>query len=275
MQIIKKLWNTSPKNVYAALMNRLSPTKIQPSWTGVEAGPFKGGQLYIDAQSFSGWKDMIHGRFDSFIYEELKTERALDGAVFWDIGAHFGYHTFSFASLVGDKGHVFSFEPNPFNATRFKMHLDKNPQQAKRITLVPVALSDTDGEVRFVFSDDVDGSSSSGSHLVDAKVPLSAETYVSFKNIDVETAKIDTFLKRPGIKAPDVMKIDVEGAEMLVLRGATEFFKTHKPIIFMEVHNISLMHQVQNFLVDQGYALKLLDESNSTLSKCFIKARPV
>lgn len=273
MSIFSKLWNNSPKSVVQAVANKVSGTKPHPTWTRVVSGPFANGQLYIDANSFSGWREMADGQFDAFIYNELGSAD-LTGAVAWDIGAHFGYHSFSFASLVGDSGHVYSFEPNPFNGKRFKMHLEKNSVQAKRITLNPIALSDTDGQATFVFSDDVDGSSSSGSHLEDAIVPLAAGTYAKFKHETVECLTIDSFVAKTSPRIPQYIKIDVEGAEMMVLRGAPAFFAKHRPVIFMEVHNILLMHAVHAFFVGLGYSVKVLDEENSTLSKCFIVARP-
>jgi FkbM family methyltransferase len=169
---------------------------------------------------------------------------------------------------------VYSFEPNPFNGERFNVHLEKNPVHARRITLNPIALSDADGQTTFVFSDDVDGSSSSGSHLESAIVPLAVGTYAKFKHQTVECLTIDSFVAKADPRIPQFMKIDVEGAEMMVLRGGTAFFAQHRPVIFMEVHNILLMHAVHAFFVGLGYSVKVLDEENSTLSKCFIVARP-
>jgi len=273
MSIVSKIWNSSPKAVVQAVANKLAGTKPSPSWTKVTSGPFENGQLYIDIGSFVGWQEMASGNFDAFIYKELG-DADLTGAVVWDIGAHFGYHSFSFASLVGDSGHVYAFEPNPFNGKRFKIHMEKNPVQAKRITLNPIALSDANGQTMFVFSEDVDGSSSSGSHLESAIVPLAAGTYAKFKHETVECLTIDSFIATTGARIPQFMKIDVEGAEMMVLRGGKEFFAQHRPVIFMEVHNIVLMYAVHAFFIGIGYSVKMLDEENSTLSKCFIVARP-
>ena len=59
------------------------------------------------------------------------------------------------------------------------------------------------------------------------------------------------------------------------LKGGKEFFKNHKPIIFMEVHNILMMFYVYKFLLKHGYSVKVLNENNSTLSRCFIMAQSV
>lgn len=274
MSLLSKLWNKSPKSVFQALNYRINRSTVKPEWREVKSGPFKGGQLFVAAESFSGWNEMISGSFDSFIYKELISCCNVEGAVFWDIGAHFGYHSFSFASLVGENGHVYSFEPNPFNATRFLMHLEKNACLAGRITLNTFALSDTDGETTFVFSSDVDGSCSSGSHLLEARAPLESDTYNNFQTQIVTTFTIDSIINKTGIKIPDIIKVDVEGAELLVLKGGNTFFAKHKPIIFMEVHNILMMYYVHNFMLKHGYSVRVLDECQSTLSKCFIIATP-
>lgn len=274
MSLLNKLWNKSPKNIVDALKAKIVSRKITPQWIKVKSGPLKGGQLFIDNGSFEGWQEMIDGSFDFFIYEELKHCFDLDGAVVWDIGAHFGYHSLSFASLVGEKGHIYSFEPNPYNITRFKLHLEKNVTQAKRIILNNFALSDVDGEENFIVSNDVNGSSSSGSYLQNVIPPLDSNTYKNFSTQVVRTLKIDTFLKTKGARVADIIKIDVEGAELLVLNGGKIFFQKNKPIIFIEVHNILMMFYTLLYLNRLGYDFKVLGEEKATLSRCFIMARP-
>jgi FkbM family methyltransferase len=254
------------------VLNRLVVKSAQPEWVNVSSGPLIGGKLFLDANSFSGWSEMISGTYDSFIYDEIKKECA-NGKVIWDIGAHFGYHSLSFSSIVGAQGHVYSFEPNPFNIERFKINVVSNPVFAERITLNTNALSDTDGVSTFVFSNDVDGSRSSGSHIAGATKPLLDSDYLNFSKQDVNTIKIDSLIADGKVKIPDILKIDVEGAELMVLNGASIFFEKHKPIIFMEVHNILMMFYVQKFLIGHGYDIKILNQSESTLSRCFIVAR--
>jgi FkbM family methyltransferase len=282
MSLLNKIWNKSPKEVFQAFKGKFQAFKgkiavsiTKPKWTEVKSGPLKGGQLFLAPDLFEVWNEMINGRYDSFIYEEIERCCNIVGAVCWDIGAHFGYHSFSFASLVGENGQVYAFEPNPFNVARFKMHLEKNKTQAKRITLNTFAISDVDGEMTFVFSNDVDGRRSTGSHLQNVNPPLEAGVYNNFKTQTVKTLTIDSFINTPDARIPDIIKIDVEGAELLVLMGGKEFFKNHKPIIFMEVHNILMMFYVHKFLLEHGYSVHVLNENNSTPSRCFIMAHSV
>jgi FkbM family methyltransferase len=254
------------------VLNRLFVKPKQPEWVNISSGPLIGGKLFIDEKSFVGWSEMISGTYDSFIYDEINKESA-NGKVIWDIGAHFGYHSLCFSSVVGVNGHVYSFEPNPFNIERFKINVVNNPELAKRISLNTNALSDTDGVSSFIFSNDVDGSRSSGSHIIGATKPLLDSDYNNFSKQEVNTIKIDSLIRGGNLRIPDILKIDVEGAELMVLNGASTFFEKHKPIIFMEVHNILMMFYVQKFLISHGYDINILNQSESTLSRCFIVAR--
>jgi FkbM family methyltransferase len=260
------------KNFFRKIIKKLFLVNNYPEWVRVSSGPLKDYELFMDIKSFSGWSEMVSGNYDSFIFNEIKKIN-IKGMTVWDIGAHFGYHSLTFAALVGDKGHIYSFEPNPFNLDRFKLNIAKNQELNKRITLIAKALSDKDGEDMFVFSNDVDGSRSSGSHLVGAATPLLDSTYLNFLRKNVETIRIDTLLTEAEVSIPDIIKIDVEGAELMVLNGSKAFFEKYKPIIFMEVHNILMMFYVQKFLTELGYEITVLNESESTLSRCFIMAK--
>lgn len=247
----------------------------EPRWSRVKAGPLAGGELFLDPDAPAYWeREMIEGNFDPFIYETLAGWGRAEGATFWDVGAHIGYHSLCFAALAGPRGRVVSFEPNPFNAARLRQHLERNADLAARVTLETCALSDSDGVASFEFSPEIDDGTSSGSHLSDAMAPGEAWEYAHFKKTDVKTARADTLLAEGRLPAPGVMKVDVEGAEQLVLEGARELLRTARPLLFVEVHNISQMFHVQKLLHAAGYAMDILDAEHSSASRCFTVARP-
>jgi FkbM family methyltransferase len=247
-----------------------------PRWLQVEGGPLEGGWLLLDPNSPADWEhEMAEGRFDPFIYEEIDRWGGAEGATFWDVGAHIGYHSFCVAALAGPKGRVFAFEPNPHNVDRFRLHLERNPDLAGRISLQSLALSNTDGEASFEFSPTVDDGTSTGSHLSNASLPSEASEYAQFRRTTVTTARADTLLHSGTIAPPTIMKIDVEGAEQLVLEGAPGLLATARPLLFVEVHNISQMFYVQRILLSAGYEMEILDAVHASLSRCFTVARPV
>lgn len=249
--------------------------KPDPHWVQVGSGPLEGGWLFLDRDSPAYWgHEMAEGRFDGFVYDEVERLGGAEGATFWDVGAHIGYHSFCFAALAGPNGRVFAFEPNPYNTERFRLHLERNPALAGRIKLQSLALSNADGDAAFEFSPVIDDGTSTGSHLSEASLPSEPSAYADFRRTTVKTARADTLLETRSIPAPTIMKIDVEGAEQLVLEGATGLLTTARPLLFVEIHNISQMFYVQRILLSVGYEMGILDAEHASLSRCFTVARP-
>jgi FkbM family methyltransferase len=210
---------------------------------------------------------MLAGTYDSFIYQAIAGRRNLRDAACWDIGAHVGYHSLVFAGLGAQ---VLAFEPNQHNAARLRAHLERNPALARNIRHLAVAVSDRDGEVAFVQSGDMKGGSS-GSHLAAALPPLESAVYAGCERLLVPAVRMDSLIDR-GERVPDVIKIDVEGAELLALQGGRKLLTEKKPLLFIEVHHICLMFQLQQLLPQLGYTVRLLDEQTATPSRCFVMA---
>jgi hypothetical protein len=87
----------------------------------------------------------------------------------------------------------------------------------------------------------------------------------------VPAVRMDSLIDR-GERAPDVIKIDVEGAELLVLRGGRKLLVEKKPLLLIEVHHICLMFELQQLFPQLGYTARILDEQNASPSRCFIMA---
>jgi FkbM family methyltransferase len=238
-----------------------------PGWFTVKMGPAAGAELFLPHSEEGFWLEMVEGGFDKFLYDALRNVRNLSESRVWDIGAHFGYHTLGFAAQGAE---VVAFEPNRMNAERLKMHLARNSKLAPRVKLLEVAVSDVDGETVFVQSSDM-GGASSGSHLAGATTPLASHQYGAFEQTKVQTVRMDTLIAK-GEQPPDVLKIDIEGAEVMALKGGLELLKRHKPILLMEVHHICLMMEIQHLLDKLGYQVQLLDKENAAPSRCFIIA---
>lgn len=210
---------------------------------------------------------MLAGTYDAFIYEAIAGRRNLRDATCWDVGAHVGYHSLVFAGLGAQ---VLAFEPNQHNAARLRAHLERNPTLARNIRHLAVAVSDQDGEMAFVQSGDMKGGSS-GSHLAAGLPPLAPRVYAASERLMVPTVRMDTLIDR-GERAPDVIKIDVEGAELLALQGARRLLVEKKPLLLIEVHHICLMFHLQRMFPQLGYTARILDEQNACPSRCFIMA---
>jgi FkbM family methyltransferase len=153
--------------------------------------------------------------------------------VCWDVGAHVGFE------LVGAAGRVYAFEPFPRNVELLRRHVAMNGYA--NVRLFPCALGNFDGEVGFE-----PGPSSSMGHLAFCG-PLR-----------VACSMADTLLESGEIEAPDVIKIDVEGAEADVLRGARRALAKH-PVLFLATHGEAAHRSCLELLRTSGYEVRGLD----------------
>ena len=172
-------------------------------------------------------------------YEREQTrlfERHLrPGATVLDVGAHVGYYTLLSSVLVGGEGRVHAFEPNPANAEFLRRHVRIN--RLSNVHVEQAAVSDTAGTARFDF-----GTGSGTGRLADAGA------------LEVRTVRLDDHCAQHGL-APAALKIDVEGAELVVLEGARETLARHRPVIFLSTHGAQVHAASLQVLRGLGYAL--------------------
>ena len=140
-----------------------------------------------------------------------------------DVGAHEGRHMFPMARCVAPGGRVFAFEPIPgmFEALRGEI-----PKRVKGpiVGLFPFAASDNEGESEFVLAVDNLGYSGLRERVYDTPTRL--------ERIRVQTRKLDTVLSH--VDALRFIKIDVEGGEWGVIRGAASLIERCRPVIGFE-----------------------------------------
>jgi FkbM family methyltransferase len=144
------------------------------------------------------------------------------GDVVVDVGANIGYFSLLFSQCVGSKGHVYSYEPVPQLASALQKNAELN--KFKQISLSKLALSDHDGKAQF-YVGPVDNSG-----LSSLRQPRNSSIV-----LDVDLARFDEIFSH----AEDValIKIDVEGAELAVLRGMEGYLRNKRPNILVEVTN--------------------------------------
>lgn len=155
---------------------------------------------------------------------ELLPKVIRPGDVALDIGAHHGLYTILLAYLVGEKGEVHAFDPHPGNIPCLTENIQLN--NLKNVTINHMAVSNTSGTAQFNF-----GKSSNVSSL---KV-MSGQTGNEY---EVKTVSVDDYVRRIG-KPVQFIKIDVEGAEDLVLSGIDETLSIHRPVIELEFHQFN------------------------------------
>jgi FkbM family methyltransferase len=170
-------------------------------------------------------------------------EKVRSQSVFFDIGANIGFYTILASRLTGPGGTVCAFEPVMRNLEFLYRHI--KAARCENVTVVSAACSDQLGIARFDFGENAAVGHLSASGKEDA-APM-------FRNgAFVPTITVDTFVKASGLR-PDSMKIDVEGAEYEVLRGARCTIAELRPIIFLSIHSDQLRQQCLEYLAALGY----------------------
>lgn len=271
-EIIKKI---TPPILWSVMRDLFLKKKVfKPIWNTLSYPPLSGIKIYFDPNG--PWqKKIIENKYDTFIFERLNSYNLKD-KVIYDIGAHIGFHSFYFARIVGENGKVYAFEPNPQNVERMNMILENNQDIKNIVKIFDVAISDKIGSETFSMSGDIESGRSTGGFIDSADTIWERSAFIErgFKDRKVKTFPIDKLEESLGIKdAPDLMKIDVEGAESLVLIGAKSTILSKKPIILMEVHSIMNMFNVTSFLSSISYKIEIIKEESD--GRCFIEARPI
>ncbi|MCS7138831.1 MAG: FkbM family methyltransferase [Crenarchaeota archaeon] len=197
------------KKIFQVFYDKFVPDK----WILVET---EGIKMYINPRDRAISRFIIQqGSYERGTTKVFK-EVIKEGMTFFDVGAHWGYYSLIAASLVGQKGKVFAFEPHPFN---YEMLL-KTIRLNGFSNIIPVnkAVSDKNGKAVLFCS-----TSNVGSHsivLSDGK-----DRYM-----EVETITLDDFCEKNNV-FPDVVKIDVEGAELKVLKGMSKIIESSRRLI--------------------------------------------
>jgi FkbM family methyltransferase len=184
------------------------------------SGPARGMRINLHGSAVAFATGTAERPLQSALARELRA-----GATFFDIGANVGFITLLAARLVGPTGRVVAFEPVPANAAAVRENLALNGIDWVEVHETAVARSA--GRASLIVSD-----VSAFSRLASINVPTGAR-----ESIEVAVNSIDEFVANGARTAPDVVKIDVEGAELEVIEGMRETLAEHHPVLLCEVHD--------------------------------------
>jgi FkbM family methyltransferase len=232
---------------YTAACRRLGWNASRLGWHTSANGPLAGvriralhpNHLWVPA----GVYETSVGRLVVSILAE--TAGRPDAGEVWDVGANRGL--FSLMCARNGAERVLAIEPSAANLQALYEHMAANPALGRRIEVLHAAISDRDGDIEFVV-DDSDG----------AVCQIRAEGVTQYDNspstsqISVPSWTLDSLLARRA-SPPVLVKIDVEGAEGLVLSGAARLLSEHRPVVVMEVHNASAGRVSIDLLARAGY----------------------
>lgn len=191
---------------------------------------------------------------------EIPVQKAMarylnSGDVFYDIGANVGFFSLIAARMVGSSGKVYAFEPVPTNAAVVRRNARLNNLQ--NITVYEKAVSSSPGKGELLLAEHP-----GGAMLATAGATMNS---ASRGAITVDLVSIDEMIAQKALTPPSLVKVDVEGVELDVLRGMSESIKQFKPIVIYETDDkyqeafMRKNKEVDEFLEALGYEITTLE----------------
>ena len=230
----------------------------------INAGPAKGLVYPI---SLPRDKAIWTGAYEKELAEAV-ARSVRQGDVCYDVGAHRGFFSGVFA-LAGASS-VIAFEPFPDNCAQLQLLFANNPHLP--LTFEQTAVGKDDGIVEFnVMPDSSMGKLASSSFQSDIE---------SAAVLKVSVRSLDSLISEGKYPAPQIIKIDVEGAEVDVLQGARKTLFINKPLLFIEAHSRSLAAECTALLKELRYRVSVFEdepgrEESSSLDVCHLVAAPL
>lgn len=242
--------SVTPKRSYVGKVLRSLLARIPPAAVvRVLSGPLRGARWVRGAGVDGYWIGTYEAK-----KQRLFARHVRPGGVVFDVGAHVGLYTLIAARRVGPAGHVYAFEPFPDNVRHLAEHLRLNG--VENVSIMETAVTDHAGSVSFV----------PGLDSFTGKVSTEGA-------VTVQSASLDGMLASGQVCAPDLIKMDVEGAEFGALAGAQGLLAAKRPVIFLAVHSPELRARCLEFLGRIGYDLQPLDTAAAAEAYEFLAVR--
>jgi FkbM family methyltransferase len=229
----KPAWPSPP-----TLLHRILrwPLSLIPPETEVRIlrGPLRGKQWIVGAGPHAYWAGTY----------EIDRLRALaiattQGSVVYDVGANVGIYSLLASLQVGPTGMVYAFEPQERNLQYLHRHMKLNHVQ--NCIIFETAVGNTEATRRF---------SAASWDFSMGRLSPQGEILVPSTTLD------SCIYGEKGLRPPNILKIDVEGAEFEVLEGASRTLTEFHPKVFLEIHGTELHAQCRAFLGAKGYLLE-------------------
>ncbi|HET7207559.1 MAG TPA: FkbM family methyltransferase [Terriglobales bacterium] len=224
------------------LLNRLNASESQ---VFACQGPLEGYRMYID---WSRYRSFVYGTWEPNV-SQVVADVVKKGMTVIDVGAHIGYYSLYFAKCVGPTGRVFCFEPVPENLALLRKNIQLN--QISWIEALPNAVYSCIKDISFAVPSESENSGE-GSLTLDR----------GGRQILVHAISLDSFCSSSDIR-PDLIKLDVEGAELEALLGAKDIIDRCRPKLLIELHHFDgnvAGHPVPGLLTSSGYQIQWIEQ---------------
>ncbi len=167
--------------------------------------------------------------------------------IIFDVGSNFGYLSLTWATTIAKKGKTIAFEPNLRVLQSFRKSVLANGL-GETVVLENVALGNENKDIKLY-------NFNTTSNILETFDPVLIQTKAS----TVQMIKLDDYVVRHNITRLDLLKIDVDGIELEILKGAKQLIKKLRPIIIVEVNEKS---EIIDFLLDNNYKILNLKMEN-------------
>lgn len=248
---LEKLIKQNIKNNPSSFFIKLAPNNYQYKKNSIRTFCYYGVNLRVDISDYVG--HYLYFGFEDKAQEKL-INIAQSGFTVLDVGTNIGSTLLQFANKVGNNGRVYGFEPDPINHKACLANIKLNT--FTNIEVANIGLGNEKGSFNLV----VDTETNRGGN----RISFSNETEKTSSKINVE--RLDDWIKNKNLTKVDLIKIDVEGFELNVLKGAKEVLVLYKPVLFIELddNNLRAVGNSANELVLYLEALNYLIESAET-----------
>lgn len=237
----KAHWLTKVPGIYPAYLAITNLLYPDGKVVHIQKGPLA-GMKWQRFRCHQAW--MAMGMYEPHV-AQLIEDLLQPGDIFYDIGANAGYFTLVGAKKVMPSGKVFAFEPVPFNATVIKKQIQLNGLQ-EYCVVKPLAVSNCSKTVLFTVPQ-----RNANAHIASIDAP---NVNADGEQIEVKTVTLDEFVQVHPF--PTLIKMDIEGAEVVALEGAeTLLSDSNAPIMLISTHSEQLDRNVKQLLSEYGYTI--------------------
>src|SRR5450759_3416595 len=247
-------------------LNRAAPSGLVE--VKVAAGDLAGFTILLDMQVD---KDYWLGTYEPELQSALR-ELIPTGAVIYDVGANIGYVSLLLAKAAGKTGKIFAFEALPSNVEQLRRNVALNGMEA-RVTVIPSAVIQVPGPVRFLVHTSGGMGKAAGSAGREDQVQ---------SELNVPGISLDEFVYGQGNPLPQVVKMDIEGGEVLALPGMRRVLAEAPPLMLMELHGPESGRVAWETLTAAGYEISWMRPGYPVISsleelgwKAYIVAKPL
>ncbi|TMF53932.1 MAG: FkbM family methyltransferase [Chloroflexi bacterium] len=218
----------------AQVARRLATPVFQRMDLVVPARLAGGGVLYVELANEVGRTIWLRGEYRSEKpIKDLIVSILRPGDVFFDVGANVGFFSLVGAQAVGEKGAVHAFEPLPHLAALIRRTVARN--KLANVRVLEMAVSASTRAVQMAAMKD-----SAYSHILEGASKVDAGRG-GWREMSVQTTSLDEYLAGQRSKAPRLIKMDIEGAEMAALAGARDLLSNPAgPDVICEVGQAQL-----------------------------------